>query len=81
MAKNIEYKVLVGLDYPPANRAEIGDIVSDLPKESIGWLVSGGHIVLNSAAPAVEAVEAVVAEVVASLENELPLEEVVIDGE
>jgi len=78
MAKNIEYKVLVGLDYPPAKRAEAYDIVTDLPKESISWLVSGGYIVLNSAAPVVEDV---VADVVDALENELPLEEVVVDAD
>jgi hypothetical protein len=43
MAKT-EYKVLKGIDYPPNKRAEIGAIVSDLPKESISWLLASGVI-------------------------------------
>lgn len=43
MAKT-EYKVLKGIDYPPNKRAEIGAIVSDLPKESISWLLASGII-------------------------------------
>lgn len=38
------YRVLTGLDYPPNKRAEIGDIVEDLPAQSIKWLLSDGHI-------------------------------------
>ena len=43
MAKT-EYKVLKGIDYPPNKRAEIGAIVSDLPKESTSWLLASGVI-------------------------------------
>ena len=43
MAKN-EYKVLQGISYPPNKRAEIGTIVSDLPKESLAWLLASGII-------------------------------------
>jgi len=43
MAK-FEYEVLVGIDYPPNKRAEAGDIVSDLPKDSITWLLESGII-------------------------------------
>lgn len=43
MAK-FEYEVLVGIDYPPNNRVEAGDIVSDLPKDSIAWLLESGII-------------------------------------
>lgn len=43
MAK-IEYKVLAGIDYPPNKRAEAGDYVSDLPKDSIPWLLESGVI-------------------------------------
>jgi len=46
MAKNVEYKVLQGLDYPPAKRAEAGDVVSDLPKDAISWLLADGVIAL-----------------------------------
>lgn len=43
MAKN-DYKVLQGIDYPPNKRAEAGQIVSDLPKDSIPWLLESGAI-------------------------------------
>lgn len=33
------YKVLKGIDYPPNKRVEIGDTVSDLPTNSIAWLL------------------------------------------
>lgn len=53
MAK-FEYEVLVGIDYPPNNRAEAGDIVSDLPKDSIAWLLDSDIIKIagNKKAPA-----------------------------
>jgi hypothetical protein len=35
------YRALVGLDYA-GKRAEVGDIVSDVPPKSVGWLVSQG---------------------------------------
>lgn len=38
------YRVLVGLDYPPGKRAEPGDVVDDLPKESVKWLEEDGKI-------------------------------------
>ena len=38
------YRVLTGLDYPPNKRAEIGDIVEDLPAQSVKWLLADGHI-------------------------------------
>lgn len=43
MAKN-DYKVLQGIDYPPNKRAEAGQVVSDLPKDSIPWLLESGVI-------------------------------------
>lgn len=47
MAK--QYRVLVGLDYPrggrgPDRRAEPGDVVDDLPKTSVPWLLEQGAI-------------------------------------
>ena len=39
MAAAVKYRVLVGLDYPPARRAEPGDVVTDIPKPSVGWLL------------------------------------------
>lgn len=40
------YIVKVGLDYPPLQRKEAGEKVkeSDLPKESIKWLLADGVI-------------------------------------
>lgn len=37
------YKVLVGIDYGD-KRAEVGDIVSDLPAKSVSWLKEQGLI-------------------------------------
>ena len=42
------YRVLAGINYPPNKRAEIGDIVSDLPGDSIRWLVERGAVELYS---------------------------------
>lgn len=39
-----KYRVLVGLDYPPAKRAEPGDVVDDLPGKAIKWLREQGLI-------------------------------------
>lgn len=38
------YRVLNGLSYPPDRRAEVGDIVDDLPPKSVKWLLAKGHI-------------------------------------
>jgi hypothetical protein len=32
------------MDYPPNKRAEVGDIVDDLPAQSIKWLLADGFI-------------------------------------
>lgn len=34
-----KYRVNRGLDYPPNKRAEVGDVVSDIPEKSIKWLL------------------------------------------
>jgi hypothetical protein len=39
------YRVLRGIDYPPSKRAEVGDVVSDLPERSVKWLLSSACIV------------------------------------
>jgi hypothetical protein len=39
-----KYRVLQGIDYPPNKRAEIGDVVEDLPAASIKWLLESGAI-------------------------------------
>ena len=41
---SVPYRVLNGLSYPPGKRAEVGDIVDDLPSKSIKWLMNKGHI-------------------------------------
>lgn len=38
------YKVLTGINYPPNKRAEIGDVVSDIPASSVKWLLDQGII-------------------------------------
>jgi len=40
----VPYRVLNGLSYPPDKRAEVGDIVDDLPSKSVKWLLKKGHI-------------------------------------
>jgi len=62
-----QYRVLVGIDYPPDKRAEAGTLVSDLPEKSAKWLLDQGLIELSDGKsakvePVVE-VEAVVPEV------------------
>jgi len=39
-----KYRVLTGLDYPPNKRAEAGQVVEDLPAQSIKWLLESGLI-------------------------------------
>lgn len=39
-----QYRVLVGIDYPPNKRAEAGDVVDDLPGAAIKWLTAEGFI-------------------------------------
>lgn len=38
------YRALNGLSYPPDKRVEAGDIVNDLPPNSVKWLLARGHI-------------------------------------
>jgi hypothetical protein len=42
MAKS-DYKALVGLSYGEKS-VEAGQVISDIPKESIAWLLAGGLI-------------------------------------
>lgn len=39
-----QYRVLAGIDYPPNKRAEIGDVVNDLPGGAIKDLLRDGVI-------------------------------------
>jgi len=43
MANN-EYIIIQGIDYPPKNRAEAGEVVNDLPKNAVPWLLESGII-------------------------------------
>ena len=38
------YRVNIGINYPPGRRAEAGDVVNDLPPESLAWLLADGVI-------------------------------------
>lgn len=42
MAKS-DYKVLVGLSYGEKT-VDVGQVVSDIPKESVAWLLASGYI-------------------------------------
>jgi hypothetical protein len=39
-----QYRVLQGIDYPPNKRAEAGDVVGDIPAQSVKWLLDSGII-------------------------------------
>lgn len=38
------YEALVGLDFPPHQRAEPGEVRDDIPPESVPWLLARGAI-------------------------------------
>ena len=38
------YRVLQGIDYPPNKRAEAGEVVTDLPPQSVKWLLDSGIV-------------------------------------
>jgi hypothetical protein len=40
----VGYRVLVGINYPEGKRAEIGDVVTDLPAYAIKGLLAQGVI-------------------------------------
>lgn len=42
--KPARYEVKVGVNYPPDRRAEIGDVVDDLPDYAIEGLLASGVI-------------------------------------
>ena len=67
------YKALVGLNYPPDKRVEVGDVVDDIPAKSIKWLVECGAIEQVNAKPSKGAkAEPVAAD---------PVEEIVSDAD
>lgn len=52
------YRVLAGISYPPNKRAEVGDVVDDLPSRSIKWLAEAGAIeMIDSPKPKAKKVE------------------------
>lgn len=67
MAQKPKYRVLVGLNYPPNNkRAEVGDVVTDLPDFAINKLVKNGVVELVSAPKEDDEKEVVIVEHVAA---------------
>ena len=55
------YRALVGIDYPPNKRAEAGEVVTDLPPQSVKWLLDSG-LIEDSSKPAKKIEEPVVEE-------------------
>ena len=83
MAKNTEYKVLTGIDYSNGKRAEVGEVVSDLPKDSITWLLATGAISdnLDATSPVESGQEAVEEPTETIIEAPVPAVEVSDDLE
>ncbi len=44
MPVKLKFTVLVGINYPPDRRAEMGDVVDDIPAASVPWLLEQGLI-------------------------------------
>jgi hypothetical protein len=65
----VSYKALTGIDYPPNKRVEAGEVVSDLPAQSIKWLLDSG-LIEDSSKPAKKIQEPVIEEIKA----EVPVE-------
>jgi hypothetical protein len=73
------YRVLQGIDYPPNKRAEAGEIVTDLPAQSVKWLLDSG-IVEDADKPTTKIVEPVVEETKVEPVVEKAEEPIVEDG-
>jgi hypothetical protein len=73
------YRVLQGIDYPPNKRAEAGEIVTDLPPQSVKWLLDSG-IVEDADKPTTKIVEPVVEEIKVEPVVEKAEEPIVEDG-
>lgn len=43
-AAKVKHRVLIGLNYPPNRRAEVGDVVDDIPEYAVVKLERGGVI-------------------------------------
>ena len=68
-----QYRAVVGIDYPPNKRAEAGDVVTDLPGDSIKWLLEQGLIESTDGKKTTK-VEEVVAPVVEEVKEETKTE-------
>ena len=73
------YRVLQGIDYPPNKRAEVGDIVEDIPAQSVKWLLDSG-IIEDTDKPAKKIEKSVVEEIKAEPVAEVVEEPAVADG-
>ena len=67
------YRVLQGIDYPPNKRAEVGDIVEDIPAQSVKWLLDS-EIIEDTDKPAKKIEKSVVEE-----PKVVPVAEVVVE--
>jgi hypothetical protein len=73
------YRVLKGIDYPPNKRAEAGEIATDLPAQSVKWLLESG-IIEDADKPTNKIEEPVVEETKAEPVAEVVEEPVVEEG-
>ena len=73
------YRVLQGIDYPPNKRVEAGAIATDLPAQSIKWLLESG-IIEDADKPTNKVQEPVVEETKAEPVAEVVEEPVVEEG-
>lgn len=72
-----QYRVLQGIDYPPNKRAEVGQIVSDLPPASVKWLLESG--VIEDASKPAKKVEEPKAEEPIKVEEPVKAEEPIVE--
>jgi len=73
------YRVLQGIDYPPNKRAEAGEIATDLPAQSVKWLLDSG-IIEDADKPTNKIVEPVIEETKVEPVAEVVEEPVVEEG-
>jgi hypothetical protein len=73
------YRVLQGIDYPPNKRAEAGEIATDLPAQSVKWLLDSG-IIEDADKPSKKIEEPVIEEIKAEPVAEVVEEPAVADG-
>jgi len=70
---------LQGIDYPPNKRAEAGEIATDLPAQSVKWLLDSG-IIEDADKPSKKIEEPVIEEIKAEPVAEVVEEPAVADG-